>query len=300
MLDNEIPSKYSPPELNDIISSIWSFKIYIFALCAAATIISSFIAINTPNAYRADALLASTESLNGQNSTMPSQLSGLASLAGLGNLDNKKFKTEVAQAKILTKDFLYAFIDRYDLLAKILAANEWNQETGRLIYDEETYNESNNTFLLPEGSNLTWLAYKKISKNLTIENEKSGLITLSYEHVSPEVAKFIVDNLINDINKLMQSVDIEQADKSILYLNEKLAQTKVADMKVVFYRLIEEQTKNKMLTEIKSEYIFTTIDPAVVAEEKAGPKRALIVIVSVILAGFLGCFIALFRFYKVQ
>ncbi|MGO2073799.1 MAG: Wzz/FepE/Etk N-terminal domain-containing protein [Pseudoalteromonas sp.] len=301
MLDKKVSSNpLHPPELSEILSAIWSFKTYIFGLCFLVALIAIFIAFNTPNSYRSDALLAPTEMLQGQDNNITSQLGGIASLAGISDMGSKDFKTEVAQAKLLTKEFLYSFIDRHKLVATLIAGKAWEQETNKLVFDEDIYSEEEQRFLLPKNTNLNWLAYKTITKNLIIDKEKNGLIVIAYEHPSPVVAQFIVENLVLDINRLMQRFDVEQADKSIMYLNEKLAHINVADMKTIFYRLIEEQTKNKMLTEIKSEYIFTTIDPALVPEEKSGPKRALIVVVSVFLAGLLGCFIALIRFYKAR
>lgn len=290
----------TPPELSEIISSLWSFKIYIIALCFLAAIISTIVAINTPNTYRSETLLAPTENLQGQSNEMSSQLGGLASLAGLGNLDSKGFKTDVAQAKILTKDFLYGFIDKHDLLLSILAVESWDKKSKQVTYDDSVYDVETKSFILPEGMSLRWLAYKTLSENLIISKERGGLISISYEHPSPVISQYIVENIIKDINELMQNFDIEQADKSIKYLNEKLVQTNIADMRSVFYRLIEEQMKNKMLTEIKSEYIFTTLDPALVAEEKAGPRRVLIIVVSIILAGIFGCFLGLIRFYRAR
>ncbi|WP_166111979.1 Wzz/FepE/Etk N-terminal domain-containing protein [Pseudoalteromonas sp. Z9A5] len=301
MLNKEAHHNYlPPPELSEVISSLWSFKIYIIILCFFAAIASAFIAINTPNIYRAETLLAPTESLQGQGSEVSSQLGGLASLAGLGGLDNKGFKTEVAQARIFTKDFLYQFINNHDLLVNILAIESWDKETNKITYNDDIYDSETQSFTLPEDKNLHWLAYKVLNDNLIISKVPGGLINVAYEHPSPIVAQYIVEHIIKDINQLMQNYDIEQANNSIEYLNKKLTQTNVADMKTVFYRLIEEQTKNKMLTEIKSEYIFTTLDPALVPEEKSGPRRALIVAVSVILAGMFGCFLGLIRFYRAR
>ena len=67
-------------------------------------------------------------------------------------------------------------------------------------------------------------------------------------------------------------------------------------MQNVFYQLIEEQTKTLMLAEVKDEYAFKVIDPPVVPEEKVGPKRALICILSILLGGMLGVAIVLIRY----
>ena len=58
----------------------------------------------------------------------------------------------------------------------------------------------------------------------------------------------------------------------------------------MFYQLIESETRTVMLANAQDEYIFKTVDPAVVPQEKSEPSRALIAIVATILGGMLGVF----------
>ena len=69
-------------------------------------------------------------------------------------------------------------------------------------------------------------------------------------------------------------------------------------METVFYQLIEEQTKSMMLTKVKAEYVLKTIDPAQVPDEKAKPKRALIVVLGTMLGGMLSVLIVLIRYFS--
>ena len=64
----------------------------------------------------------------------------------------------------------------------------------------------------------------------------------------------------------------------------------------IFYQLIEEQTKNMMLTMVKKEYVLKTIDPAQVPDTKAKPKRSLIVVLGTMLGGILSVLIVLIRY----
>ncbi len=98
-----------------------------------------------------------------------------------------------------------------------------------------------------------------------------------------------------DLNEAMKLRDQADATRNIAYLKAQLEKTLVADMQKVFYQLIEEQTKTLMLTEVNQEYVFKTLDPAVVAEEKAKPKRALIAVLGTLLGGMLGVMIVLVR-----
>lgn len=82
-------------------------------------------------------------------------------------------------------------------------------------------------------------------------------------------AKQWVEWLVADLNQVMKQKDIDEAQRNIAYLKVQLEKTPVADMQTVFYKLIEEQTKTLMLAEVNQEYVFKTLDPAVVPEEKS-------------------------------
>ena len=127
-------------------------------------------------------------------------------------------------------------------------------------------------------------------------DKKSGLATVAVEYYSPQMAKQWVDWLVADLNQTMKERDLVEAERNISYLKEQLAKTSVADMQTVFYKLIEEQTKTQMLAEVNQEYVFKTLDPAVVPEEKAKPKRALMVVLGGILGGMLGTMLVLLRY----
>jgi len=69
-------------------------------------------------------------------------------------------------------------------------------------------------------------------------------------------------------------------------------------MQSVFYQLIAEQTKTLMLAEVSEEYVFKTLSPAKVAEEKSQPKRVLIAILGFMLGGMLTIVIVLIRHFR--
>jgi len=96
----------------------------------------------------------------------------------------------------------------------------------------------------------------------------------------------------------MREQDQIEAKASIDYLTEQLVNIKVATMETVFYQLIEEQTKNMMLTMVKKEYVLKTIDPAQVPDTKDKPKRALIVVLGTMLGGILSVLIVLIRYFS--
>ena len=80
---------------------------------------------------------------------------------------------------------------------------------------------------------------------------------------------------------------LEQVNRNIEYLTAQIDKTAIADMREVFYQLVEEQTKSKMLAEASPDYAFVAVSPSMVPEEKSQPKRALICILGTLLGGML-------------
>ena len=68
-------------------------------------------------------------------------------------------------------------------------------------------------------------------------------------------------------------------------------------MREVFYQLVEEQTKSKMLAEASPEYAFVTVSRAMVPEERSQPQRALICVLGTLLGGMLSVLWVLVRRY---
>ena len=182
-----------------------------------------------------------------------------------------------------------------------MAVEGWDESTNELIINSKIYNIENKSWIseTPKKSQPSlWKAFKAFSATLSIDADKgTGMITLSIEHYSPEVAKQWLIWLVNDINTNMREQDKVEAQNSIDYLTKKLQETQLADMQTVFYQLIEQQTKTIMLAEVSKEYVLKTIDPANAPEEKAKPKRALIVVLGTMLGGILSVLIVLIRYF---
>jgi LPS O-antigen subunit length determinant protein (WzzB/FepE family) len=138
--------------------------------------------------------------------------------------------------------------------------------------------------LVPSG----WELYEKFSEMFSVsEDKKTGMISVSVEYFSPQLAKEWVDRLVIGINQHMQSHKLEKVNINIQYLEAQIEKTSIAEMREVFYTIIEEQIKSKMLAEASPEYAFVTVSPAMVPEEKSQPKRALICILGTLLGGML-------------
>ena len=260
------------------------------------------------NEYKSTVLLAPASSSSSSSlGKLAGQFGGLASLAGI-NLGGggAEDKTVIAMEIVKTWGFLETFIIDNNIEVEVFAAKDWNRSSNQLVIDPDLYDVENKkwvrNFNPSRGQKVepsSWELFEEFKDRVSVSQDKtSGLVSLSVEYYSPEIAKQWTDKLVKAINAHIQKQDREEATKSIAYLNEKIKETNIADMQSVFYQLIEEQTKTLMLAEVSNEYVFKTLSPAKVAEEKAKPKRALMAILGVILGGILSVVIVLIRNFK--
>ena len=147
----------------------------------------------------------------------------------------------------------------------------------------------------------SWELYEKFSERLSVSaDKKTGMITLAIEYYSPILAQQWVDKIVVAINAHMQARKLAQVNTNIAYLQAQIEKTAIAGMKEVFYTIIEEQIKSKMLAEASPEYAFVTVSPAMLPEQKSKPKRALIAVLGTLLGGMISVLIVLILHYGRQ
>jgi len=200
----------------------------------------------------------------------------------------------VAQEIMKSWSFIEGFIADNDLAAEVYAAEGWSRESNQLKFDNDVYAVKTKTWLVKNdnigrlGPPTSWQLFKKFSEMLAVsEDKKSGLISISIEYYSPQIAKQWLDLYISSINKHMQARQVVKVSNNIEYLEAQIEKTSITEMQEVFYTIIEEQIKSQMLAEASPDYAFVAVSPSMVPEEKSQPKRALICILGTLLGGIL-------------
>ena len=303
----QLPQHYTADDeidLRELFAAIWQGKWLITAITTVFAIGSVLFALSLPNIYKSEALLSPvTEKQGGGLSALAGQFGGLASLAGIdlgGGASGDK--SQLAIQILRSREFTSNFIQEHNILPDLMAVKKWKRSDNKVIYDSELYDASTQKWVrevkLPKHPKPSMQeAYRVFSKILSISTSKdTGMVTIAIEHQSPFVAQKWVNWLVADINTEMKKRDVEEANKSIKFLEGELRHTKIADIRTVLFNLVEEQTTTIMFSKVRDEYVFKTIDPALVPEEKAKPKRALICVLGTLLGGMLGVGIVLIRF----
>ncbi|BCV60607.1 Wzz/FepE/Etk N-terminal domain-containing protein [Shewanella algae] len=280
-------------DLRELFTVIWQGKWLLTTVTLIFAVTSVVIALMLPNIYKSEALLAPAEEQGaGGLAGLASQFGGLASMAGI-NLDSSSAadKTQLAIEIMKSRKFIGDFIERHQILPELMAVDKWNMADNTISFDPNIYHEKNNIWVRkvdppfkPKPS--LQEAHNEFTEILNVSKDKeTGIVKISIEHKSPFIAKQWVDWLVTDINRTMKDRDVSEATRSTEFLNKQIELTNVADIRTILYKLVEEQAKTIMFAEVRDEYVFKTIDPAFIPEEKVKPRRAIICI----LGTFLGC-----------
>ena len=289
-------------DLRELFSVLWAGKKVIVAITGLFAAAAVVYALSIANEYKASIVIAPAEQEGGGLSGALGQLGGLASLAGVSLGGGGGSEAAVAQEIMQSWGFVEQFIVNNELEVEVFAAEGWNKTSNVLTIDSDLYDKDSNKWLIDEDGQLraptSWELYEAFSKRLSVsEDKKSGLTSVSIEYFSPIVAKNWVDLYVAAINEHMRQRKLSQVNSNIEYLQAQIEKTSIAEMREVFYQIIEEQVKSKMLAEASPEYAFITVSPSMVPEAKSKPKRALICILGTLLGGMLSVLYVLVRHY---
>ena len=290
-------------DLRELFGVLWAGSRKIIAITALFAFISVIYALSVPNQYKATALLSPAQSDNSDLSGALGQLGGLASLAGVGIGGGESSEGQIAQEIMKSWSFIEGFIAENNIAVEVYAAEGWSKGSNELQIDEGVYDTKNKQWLVEnetgvKGPPSSWKLFQAFSERLAVsEDKKLGLVSVSIEYYSPQIAKQWVDMYVAAINAQMQQRQMEKVTNNINYLQAQIEKTSISEMREVFYTIIEEQMKNKMLAEASPEYAFVTVSPSMVPEEKSQPRRALICILGTLLGGMFSVLLVLVMHY---
>jgi len=265
---------------------IWGKRKLIIGVVLAAALLAAGISLMMPNIYRAEVVLAPVTDEGSKSGGLSSALGGLGGLASMAGISlGGGGSVEENLAVLKSREFLWQFIKDQKLMP-ILFEDAWDA-------DKKSWKEDD-----PAKQPGLWDAYRKFTKGglLTVSKDKdSGLVTVGVEWRDAALAADWANMLVNRLNEFLRQQAISRSNGNLHYLNKELSRTHVADMRKALFELISQQQKKAMLANTQKEFAFQVIDKAVAPDKKAKPKRALIVILSAFVAGFLAVIFVFIR-----
>ncbi|GEK08865.1 LPS O-antigen length regulator [Pseudoalteromonas sp. McH1-7] len=275
----------------------YKWVVIIGTLLSAA--LSVLVAMEQPNKYTAKVYLVPSNAKEGGGlSKLAGQFGGLASMAGISLGGSEGNDVDAAIEFMKSRGFLQPFIDKRTLLPEILALEKWDSNNNGYIYNPELYDVETKTWVrsAPPGKQVipsAWEGYISLLGSIDVlYMKKKGLVELKVTTLAPELSVNITNWLVEDINEFWRTKDKHEAEEAIEYLKQKAAETSVAELRTVFYELIAEQTRSKLLSSIGDYHLVKPLSPVIYPEEKSGPSRALICLGITFIGGLLSLIVA--------
>ena len=292
-------------DLRELFSVLWKGRVSILLISLLGAVLSVFYAKSLPNIYTSEAILAPKSESSGLGG-LANQFGGLAGLAGISIGGSEGSKTQIAIEILKSRGFFAEFIYE-DVLVALMASKDWDSTTNELVIDRDIYDPESLSWVRPvsfpsKAKPSIQEAYQVFSGNhfSITEDTATGFIELQVNHYSPTVALEWLELMLQSIETSVREKETVEAEKSIAYLKAESSTNSLISLNQVFAGLIEEQTKKIVLANASEEYVFQIIEPPVAAELKSGPKRALICVLGVLLAGMLSILYVLVKFYMLN
>lgn len=274
---NPIQIEENEIDLLELFDVLWSGKKIIVAATTLLTVGAIIYSLLQVEIYRAEVLLAPAQNRQ-SSSPLSAQLGGAAALVGINLGQSGGDQIDSVLATLRSREFILKFVDENNLREPLLP-----------------------DFLSGAGEPTDWQVYRAFSPILIVTRDSdAGLIRMAIEWPDRNQAAEWVNLLVAAINRHEKARDVDEATHAIEYLQGRLGSTQLVEMQQVFYQLIESQTRVIMLADVRDEYVFRVIDPAVVPDQRISPKRKVMVIIG-FLSGFtLSMMLVIFRYLIVE
>lgn len=260
-----------------LLRTLWSGRLVIITCTMAVAAAFALYAWLATETYRAQ---ASVQIREDSRSNLPSQVGSLAALAGIsiGAQDDSR---ELALAALKTRAVIQRMIEEEQLLP-VLYAEEWDEANGR--------------WRTPDPPT-PWKAYERFTRRVlsVSEDRRSGIVTIAMEWKDPVLAAAWVDTLIKRVNTFVNDATIREAEQNLKFLDQQAQSTSVVELQKTIFSMMEGEIKRMMVARNPETAPLRVIDPPVVPERRARPRRAMIGILGILCGGLLGGLIVLGR-----
>lgn len=250
-------------DMKAILSVLWGKKLILFSSVLLFSLIGYGISSILTPIYKSEALLASANDTNSETqlSLLAGQFGGLANMAGLdigggsSNIDN-------AIAYLKSRSFAIKFIKDKNLMPQIF---------------DKLWDKKSNTWRTGVTVPTIWDAYDLFSDARHVSKDsRSGHVTVAFEWKDPELAAQWVNEYVNSLNKYLKNSAIDETERNLNYLNKQLEKTSLVTVQKSLFSLIESEIKKSMLANVKDDFVFVVIDPAIPPRLKVWPNKLLI------------------------
>jgi uncharacterized protein involved in exopolysaccharide biosynthesis len=277
---------YEEDEINllDYVIVLLKHKWLIFGIVFVTGLAAVIISLMLPNIYRSEATIMPRQQEKSAASSALSALGGLGGMAGElvglgGGGDVEKFEV-VPKSRELAR----RVVEKYKLLPELFEDDwdplkkDWKKNPAPTLQD----------------------AYEALKGMLTVSRDrKTDVLTVKFDNEDPRFAKIMAEHYLVELSESLREETLEDAAENEKFLQQQLEQTSDPLLKVKISELLAKEIEKETFARAQKYYSFIVLDPPIAPDidKKVKPKRALICILSVTVAGFFAIFLSFFLEY---
>ena len=250
------------------------------SFCGLAAVIISLL---MTNAYRSEATLVARTQEEASFNPL-TELGGLGGamaeglgLGGGGSLE----KLEVV---LKSRNLTNRVIKKYKLMP-VLFPHDWNEKKKKW--------STGNPPTLQDG-------WEEMQDRLTVRVDiKKNTIKVGFDHEDPKTAEKVVDHYLTELSEILREEVLKDAEENKRFFRKQLEKTIDSLLEEKIYSMLAKEIEKETFARAQKYYSFLVVDPPVVSDpdKQIRPKRALICILSVIVAFFLAVLLAFIKEY---
>jgi len=253
-------------------------KLLILGMVFFAGIAAVAVSLLMSNIYRSEATIA----VRTQEKT---PLNPLSALEGLGSMVTEGFglgsggSLEKLEVVLKSRNLTSRVINKHKLMP-VIFSDIWDDKKKKWGKDK------------PPTLQDCW---EEIQDRLTVRVDiKKNTVKVGFDHEVPETAKALVDYYLKELSEVLREEVLQDATENMRFFREQLEKTTDTLLKEKIYSLLAKEIEKETFAKAQKYYGFLVLDPPFVPDrdKKLRPKRALICILSVIVALFLAVFLA--------
>jgi len=261
----EPPAGLGEIDLEALLLRLWSRRWLVIGLTAAVFLVGVAYAFLKTPIYRAETVLLLRESKSGFG--LPSKFSqfeGLVDIAGIGTSSANR---QEPLGVLRSRGFARRFLERNQLIDTL--AEKANLRLGAAVSTRAKDASRVVDYFLRSVISVT-------------EDKRAGLVVVAIELDDPDAAAAWANNVVDQLNDEMRLRALQETDNNIRYLGDQLKRTDIVAIQQSISRLLESEIQKAMLAKGTEEYAFRVIDTAESPVKHAKPRRALILLASLV------------------
>jgi len=288
-------------DIYDYLNRVWKNKFFILSFTLILTSISIIYVLTIPNIYQARSVLLSSES----SPSFSKGASAMAALAGIslggsgklsvGQLFQLLLSDYEFNKKIITKHRLGQLLDPYNIDKHLIFP-----KNNRTVYNFLNKPPKKPTVHYPYNKKEIYNMYKTIRHTIGItENKEDGTLIISATFPDRFVAQKLVTIYLKEMSEHIKALNMKNIEQQERYYQKELANVKNLDLKSNYATLLSDLVKKKVQLKSEDFYMVKQLIKARVPliQDKIGPKRANIVLLTLISSIILGIILVFLKYY---